>query len=74
MPYKDQTKCYRNINGQRYENACDVLDDRAERDVELCKAGKFRHRLIKHPDGYKQLFVHQEDMGKFFKTLGQENG
>lgn len=59
MAWKDQTKCYRNIAGVRYENWCD-LDRGEEQNKEILDqviaSGK-KYKLIKHFTGYKQLFV-----------------
>ena len=58
MPYKDQTKCYRTFDGVRYLNQCDVLDEVHFKLVEKAKRLKVRHRMVRHQDGYKQLYVH----------------
>lgn len=60
MPFKDQTKCYRTINGQRYVNLCDIMEDYHEALAAKCKREKVPHRVIKHPDGYRQLFVRED--------------
>lgn len=57
MAYKDQTLCYRTINGERYVNWCDILEPYHDALVEKVKRLKLPHRVVKHPDGYGQLFV-----------------
>lgn len=64
MPYKPQSDCYRTIKGEMYENLCDVISEETEAAVIEVKELKLRHRVIKHPDGFKQLFVHADDIDK----------
>lgn len=60
MPYKNQTKCYRTIKGEKWENFCDVLSEADAQSVaELKKAGR-QVRMVKHPDGFLQAFVRPE--------------
>jgi hypothetical protein len=58
---KHQSNCFRTINGKQYRNQCDVMDEPDFALVEKAKQLKIRHRVIKHPDGYGQLFVHPDD-------------
>ena len=64
MPVKHQSDCYRTIRGERYKNLCDVLGPDDEAALEEVKAKKLRHRVIKHPDGFRQLFIHSDDVRK----------
>ena len=59
---KDQTKCYRTINGQHYVNLCDVMSENEQATVIKVKSLRLRHRLIKHPDGFYRLFVHADEV------------
>ena len=65
MTQKHQSDCYRIIKGQKYINWGDVLDDEGEAMIESCKMHKIPHRVIKHPDGFKRLFV-REDKTELF--------
>lgn len=60
MPEKFQSDCYRTVQSVRYVNYCDVLEDKHEGYVRACKENKIPHRLFKHPDGFKRLFVHEQ--------------
>lgn len=62
MPYKHQSDCYRTINGVRWTNFCDILDDKTAEEIAGFKKNGMRFRLIKHPDGFKQAFVHPDDL------------
>lgn len=64
MPYKHQAACFRTINGARYVNYCDILSDEHEECVVTAKVRQLRHRVIKHKDGFRQLFVHENDVDK----------
>lgn len=64
MPYKDQTKCYRTFDGVQWPNLCDVMDGSHEDEVKARKAAGHRIRLIKHPDGYRQAFIHPDDLDR----------
>lgn len=66
MPYKHQAHCYRTIGGVPYVNHCDVLDKETGKLVVKAKRLKVRHRVVKHKDGYGQLFVHQDDMAMLY--------
>lgn len=69
MPTKHQDKCYRTIKGEKYMNFCDVLGEIDFQAVDMAKQLKLRRRLIKHPDGYRQLFIHKDDEQKLAKAL-----
>lgn len=69
MPYKDQTRCYRTIDGIKWFNLCDILDGRDEEDVKRAKSAGVRVRLRKHPEGYQQAFFHPEDEEKLDAAL-----
>lgn len=59
MAWKNQNKCFRNIRGIRYENYADLIYGDAENAVVISNAmatGR-RMRLVKHKDGYRQLFL-----------------
>lgn len=71
MPVKDQTKCFRTFGGIKYMNLCDVLDEQHFELVKLAKAMPIRHRLIKHPSGYGQLFVHPDDVSFLYQKADQ---
>ena len=64
MPYKDQSDCYRTIKGEKYINLCDMLEQRDDDALAEIKEKKLRHRVIKHPDGFRQLFIHSDDVQK----------
>ena len=64
MPIKDQTACYRTVNGVKWPNFCDMLDDVHFEDVAKAKAAGARIKKIKHPDGYHQAFIHPDDINK----------
>jgi hypothetical protein len=59
---KHQTNCYRTIKGERYVNLCDVLSPADEALVLKAKAVGAPHRIIKHPDGFKMLFVSERQI------------
>jgi hypothetical protein len=61
MPYKDQTLCYRTFQGIKWINFCDVTEDYHNERVVEKKLKGARIKLIKHPDGYRQAFIHPED-------------
>lgn len=56
---KHQSDCYRIIKGVKYINWCDLIYQPEENDriLKEIKAKKIKHRRIKHPDGYYQLFI-----------------
>lgn len=58
MNTKHQDNCYRNINGKRYENFCDLIYGDAENEKAIQEAREqFKSvRKIKHPSGYYQVF------------------
>lgn len=62
MAYKNQTQCYRTFGGVRWANWCDVLDPAQETEIRYLKAIGIRFRQVKHPDGYRQAFIHPEDV------------
>lgn len=64
MPYKPQTSCFRTINGVRYENQCDILGEEHRQLAAKAKRLKTRCRIVKHKNGFKQLFVHPADVDK----------
>lgn len=64
MPDKDQLYSYRVIDGERYINAGDVLAPAHETAIALVKRLRLRHRVFRHPDGFKRLFVLEADHAK----------
>jgi hypothetical protein len=66
MPYKHQINCYRTFDGVKYFNQCDVLEELDFCLVEKAKKSKLRHRLVKHKDGFVQLFVHSDDVDNLY--------
>jgi len=56
---KHQCQCYRNLNGKKYTNYCDLIMDEEENQkvIEEARAQFDSVRKIKHPEGYYQLFV-----------------
>ena len=64
---KNQTKCYRTFKGHRYENLCDVMDDIDFNLVKKVKLLNLRHRVVKHSEGFGQLFVHVDDINILFE-------
>lgn len=73
MPYKHQANCYRTIGGVQYVNQCDVLGEEHFKLVETAKRLKVRHRVVKHPDGYGQLFVHPDDTARLYEAQRRLN-
>lgn len=69
MPYKDQTKCYQTINGVKYVNQFDVVDPEHAYLVQKAKDLGLRMKLVSHPDGFKQLFLHPNDETKFLAII-----
>ncbi len=67
MSFKDQTQCYRTIKGVKWPNFCDILEDSDQADVDAFKASGGRVAIRTHPDGYKQAFVHPDDLDKWNK-------
>jgi hypothetical protein len=62
MTYKTQTECYRTFDGVRWVNLCDVLSAQDERLVaEYIAAGK-RIKFRKHAHGFRQAFIHPDDL------------
>ena len=59
MATKHQGDCYRTIKGEKYVNWCDILGPEHEALVLKCKALKVSHRVFRHPDGFRRLFVWQ---------------
>ncbi len=62
--FKHQNNCYRTIHGVKYYNACDLICEDSDAMVERTKALKLRHRIVKHTDGFEQLFIHPDDFDK----------
>jgi len=60
MPEKLQSECYRTIGGKRFINWCDILEPEHEAMAEACKLHKIPHRIFKHPDGFRRLFVRED--------------
>lgn len=76
MPIKQQDKCYRVINGLRYENYSDLImgDTENEQVIREAKSLYAKVRKIKHPSGYYQLFVTNEKKFKAqFVNVGRNN-
>lgn len=67
MAIKDQTDCYRTIDGLRWPNFCDILEDSHREDVAACKAAGIRIKIRKHPEGYHQAFIHPDDFQDWHK-------
>jgi len=65
---KHQSACFRTINHVRYKNQCDLLEAIDYALVKKAKELGVRHRVIKHPDGYGQLFVHPDDESLLYDT------
>lgn len=61
MPYKNQEKCFRTIKGEKYINYCDILSDDQQIEIDKLKQAGKRIKLIKHPDGFYQAFIHSND-------------
>lgn len=61
MPRKQQQDCYRTINGERYVNMCDVHGREEQDYVDAAKRIHASHRLVKHKDGFRILFVWDRD-------------
>lgn len=57
MSIKHQIDCYRTIKGEKYVNWCDVLGPEHELIVSRIKARNVPHRIFRHPDGFRRLFV-----------------
>ena len=68
MPVKVQDQCFRNINGERYVNWCDLIDPQLDAEVEKVKRLGFRHRIFRHPDGFRRLFVREADQDAIYKA------
>lgn len=66
MPIKNQTKCYRNIDGRKYVNYSDLIQgaEEVEKIIAEAKAQYTFVRQIAHPDGYNQLFVSKPKLYK----------
>lgn len=64
MALKDQTQCYRTFGGVRWPNFCDMLDDQHDRDVASAQEQGARIKFRKHPDGYRQAFIHPDDLSR----------
>lgn len=66
MPSKNQTKCYRNIDGRKYTNYSDLIQgsEEVEKIIAEAKAQYTYVRQIPHPDGYSQLFVSKPKLYK----------
>lgn len=61
MPVKVQDECFRTIKGERYVNWCDVLGPDTEAEALKIKKHGFKHRIFRHPDGFKRVFVRAVD-------------
>lgn len=57
MSTKHQMNCYRTIKGQRYVNWCDILCAEHEAEIAKAKSLKIPHRVVRHPEGFRRLFV-----------------
>lgn len=66
MASKHQTDCYRTIDGARWPNLCDVLEQDHEDEIAARRKAGHRIRLVKHADGYHQAFIHPDDLGRDF--------
>jgi hypothetical protein len=62
---KHQSDCYRTIRGQRWPNLCDILETYHEEEVAARRLAGHRIRLFKHPDGYRQAFIHPDDLVRY---------
>lgn len=61
---KHQADCYRMIKGRKYINRGDIIGPDDEAAVFACKANKIPHRVIRHRDGFRQLFVREDQAQK----------
>jgi hypothetical protein len=62
MAVKLQDMCYRTIKGERYVNWCDLIAIELEDEVRKVKQYGFPHRIYKHPDGFRRLFIREVDL------------
>lgn len=62
MSTKHQNNCYRVIKGQRYVNWCDILCIEHEAEIAKVKAEGIPHRVFRHPDGFRRLFVLESEL------------
>lgn len=62
MPIKHQSACYRTFDGVRWPNLCDMISELEEWAVAEAKAAGKRIRIRTHPDGYRQAFIHPDDL------------
>jgi len=60
MPVKHQADCYRTIDGHRYINWGDVLTREDEAAVAAAKSLCIPHRVFRHPDGFRRLFIRED--------------
>jgi hypothetical protein len=57
MAIKEQTNCFRTIQGKRFINWCDLLCAEHEAEIAKVKAAGIPHRIFRHPAGFRRLFV-----------------
>lgn len=62
MPVKHQAACYRTFEGVRWSNMSDLLSVSMEGAAEAVQKQGFHVKVRTHPDGYKQAFVHPDDL------------
>lgn len=62
MPYKHQSESFRNINGERFNCWCDILELRHETELQLIKQSGAKYRTFTMPDdGVVRVFVREQD-------------
>lgn len=65
MPYKHQAHSYRTVDGVRWMNAGDTLDEVDHRWYERLRNERIRLRSESQDGGaYRRVFVHPEDMDR----------
>ena len=60
MAIKHQMYCFRVIKGKKFINFCDIRSEKDESFIDACKLHKIPHRVFKHPDGFRRLFVRED--------------
>ncbi|MGN6772655.1 MAG: hypothetical protein ACTHJQ_22820 [Rhizobiaceae bacterium] len=68
MAAKHQSGCYRTFHGVRWPNLCDMLTEEQEAEIRARKDCGHRIRIRIHPDGFRQAFIHPDDLTKPFKA------
>lgn len=60
---KHQSNCYRTIGSIKFTNFCDLIMSEEEiAEVVAAAKNKYKYvRKIKHPSGYYQLFISNEE-------------